>query len=135
MESTPLCGSFLVKFGPRVKKIEVNCSVTPFLVSLEASIRHAMKSDPMMKGHAESGFFLTQTDEKSHLDVEIDESTEFWQVDTERPIELMLHSSTNLVSISHRRRFEVRARATGVGMTSSGPGLACDGGSYRNAYS
>ncbi|XP_034245755.1 uncharacterized protein LOC117647890 [Thrips palmi] len=93
--TSDLTGTFLVKFGPRIKKIEVNCNITPFRSSLESTIRRAMMGDPMLKTHALKGFFLTQPDVTSNFDIEIDDSTEFWQVDTDRPIELMLHSTSN----------------------------------------
>jgi len=101
----------LVKFGPRVKKVEfIFDESSSFKQCLEYSIREAMKADPFMKQHAASGFFLTQYDEKSRQDVEIDELTERWEVDSDQPISLMLYSSTNLVSnpIRHHK-FHPRA--------------------------
>jgi hypothetical protein len=96
-----MSNKILVKFGPRVKRVElIRDEGSSFKQRLENSIRAAMKADPFMKDHAASGFFLSQYDEISKTEVEIDESMERWEVDFEQPINLMFHNSVNLVSKS-----------------------------------
>ncbi|XP_034255599.1 uncharacterized protein LOC117653801 [Thrips palmi] len=96
--------TFIVKFGPRIKKVEVALEEPfSFKYVLERAIRKLMECDPFMKNRASSGFFMTQYSEQSKLSIEIDDATKYWDIDPNLPIELMLFESIN---------FEIPTRKT-----------------------
>ncbi|XP_034255335.1 uncharacterized protein LOC117653640 [Thrips palmi] len=78
----------------------------------------AMEKDPFMKVHAQSGFFMMQREEATGLDVEIEQTTEFWQVDADNPILLMLHSSTQLEIPTRQLQVQTQAQAEPVALNS-----------------
>lgn len=92
--------TYLVKFGPRVKKVTVKLEEHVSLkYTLERAIRKLMEADPYMREHSSGGFFMTYFDATTKQDVEVDEETQLWEVDSTMPIQIMLFSSIQLVSM------------------------------------
>ena len=90
---------YVVKFGPRVKKVQVNMEAhKSFRESLETAVRSVMSADSYLSKQSERDFFLCQYDEAAKADIEIDDFTSHLEVDQHRPIVLMLHDPATFVS-------------------------------------